>query len=238
MNTSWKDSDDSVSYASGELPTGGIAVLEIQGYLVPAFEAAAQLHLDCGGDTREADRLLEVAARMRQRIDSVFWNESLGLHAVAVDSANRQLDVATSNPAHLLWAGALEPARAEQVAKRLFEDDMWSGWGLRTLSNRARRYQPLSYHNGSVWPHDTAIFAAGLQRYGMRDEADRVLQAIQEVAAVQPGLQLPELFGGYPRDDSTPPLSYSDACRPQAWSAAALIHLSIASAKARQGKSV
>ena len=167
---------------------------------------------------------------MRRRIDSLFWNETLDLHAVALDAADRQLDVATSNPAHLLWAGALEPARAKRVARRLFADDLWSGWGLRTLSSRARRYQPLSYHNGSVWPHDTAVFAAGLLRYGMGEEAGTVLGALLDAAERQPGRQLPELFGGYARESSTPPLSYAEACRPQAWAAAGLIHLALAAA--------
>ena len=230
VNTSWKDSDDSLSYADGALPSGALAVLEIQGYLVAAFEAAARLHLACDGDAPEAERLRAEAEAMRRRIDSLFWNETLDLHAVALDSANRQLDVATSNPAHLLWAGALEPARAKRVAQRLFADDLWSGWGLRTLSSRARRYQPLSYHNGSVWPHDTAVFAAGLLRYGMVEEAGTVLDALLGAADRQPGRQLPELFGGYARESSTPPLSYAEACRPQAWAAAGLIHLALAAA--------
>ena len=236
VNTSWKDSDDSLSYADGSLPSGPLAVVEIQGYLVAAFEAASRLQLACGGDAREADRWLAEARSMRRRIDAAFWNEALGLHAVAIDAAGRQLDVATSNPGHLLWAGALEPARAERVAGRLFEEDLWSGWGLRTLSNRARRYQPLSYHNGSVWPHDTAVFAAGLLRYGLTGEAERVLEALNRLAASQPRRQLPELVGGCPRTGSTPPPSYAEACRPQAWAAAGLIHLSLAMPSSRESR--
>jgi glycogen debranching enzyme len=142
---------------------------------------------------------------------------------IAIDGDNRHVDLVSSNPGHLLWAGCLTADRATQVADRLLRPDMWSGWGLRTASTEAARYQPLSYHNGSVWPHDTMMFAQGLARYGMDDKAHMVASAIHDVALRQPGYQLPELFGGYQRDGDIPPLIYIETCRPQAWAAAALV---------------
>jgi glycogen debranching enzyme len=222
-NTSWKDSDDSVSYADGRLPHGRIAVVEMQGYAAEAFEAAADLIQMIGGDAAEAAALRTRAADLRARLDKLFWNDRLGLHVIALDEDGMQCDTATSNPGHLLWAGALTPDRAAQLAARMMQPDLWSGWGLRTLSEGEVRYRPLSYHNGSVWPHDTALFAAGLVRYGMADKAAVVTGALTALAERQPGYQMPELCGGYARDGDTPPLIYIETCRPQAWAAAAMI---------------
>jgi glycogen debranching enzyme len=223
VHTSWKDSDDSVSYADGRLATGRIAVVEIQGYAAAAFEAAADLNAMTGGKADQTVRLRAKAAAMRLTIDDLFWNDRIGLHAIAVDADGHQCDTATSNPGHLLWMGCLGPGRAHQVADRMMQPDLWSGWGLRTLSTREKRYKPLSYHNGSVWPHDTGIFAMGLRRYGIADHERTVISALHDLAARQPRLQLPELLGGYARDSSVPPHGYTETCRPQAWAAAALI---------------
>jgi glycogen debranching enzyme len=223
LNTSWKDSDDSVSYADGTLATGRIAVVEIQGYVAAAMEAAADMLGWLGDAEARMAELRAKAAALRDTIDRVFWNDDLGLHVIAVDEGGRQCDTATSNPGHLLWSGSLHPDRAAVVAARLMQPDLWSGWGLRTLSTGARRYQPLSYHNGSVWPHDTGLFAAGLKRYGLDDKARQVAHALRDTAALQPGFHLPELLAGYPREGDIPPLAYIESCRPQAWAAAALI---------------
>jgi glycogen debranching enzyme len=228
LNTSWKDSDDSVSYADGTLATGRIAVVEIQGYVAAALEAAADMLGWLGDGGRRIAELRAKAATLRETIDRLFWNAGLGLHVIAVDEDGKQCDIATSNPGHLLWSGSLPPDRAADVAARLGQPDLWSGWGLRTLSTAAKRYQPLSYHNGSVWPHDTGLFAAGLHRYGLNQQARQVVQALRDTAALQPGFQLPELFGGYRRDGDTPPLAYVESCRPQAWAAAALIWAEVA----------
>lgn len=222
-NTSWKDSDDSVFHADGTLVSGAVAVVEIQGYAAAALEAAADLYSRLEGTPAAVARLRAKADDLRQVIDARFWHDGLGLHALALDSRGQPCLVATSNPGHLLWVGALTAARAEQVAERLLRDDLWTGWGLRTVSSQSPRYQPLSYHNGSVWPHDTGIFAAGLHRYGLTAEARRVGQAIWDLARIQPGRQLPELCGGYARDSGIPPLTYIDTCRPQAWAAGALV---------------
>ena len=226
LHTSWKDSDDSISYADGRLAEGRIAVVEIQGYLAAA--------LDCMADfsdlwtTGKGDGYRAAAQELRTLIETAFWNEDMGLHAVAVDAAGRHCDTRTSNPGHLLWSGVLSPERAEAVAETLLAPDMWSGWGLRTLSSGARRYKPLSYHNGSVWPHDTAIFALGLIRMGRVESAARLTRALRALARAQPGLHLPELFAGYGSDGSIPPLPYAESCRPQGWSAAALVALTLA----------
>ncbi len=223
VHTSWKDSDDSVSYADGRLATGQIAVVEIQGYVAAALLAGAELNDALGGPPAETLRLRAKAAALRLQIDALFWNDRLGLHAIAVDAAGAQCDTATSNPGHLLWAGVLSPDRAWQVADRLMQPDLWSGWGLRTLSTREKRYKPLSYHNGSVWPHDTGLFAAGLHRYGLTGHCNTVCRALLALAARQPGLHMPELLGGYARSADIPPLVYVETCRPQAWAAAAVI---------------
>jgi glycogen debranching enzyme len=228
LNTSWKDSDDSVSYADGTLATGRIAVVEIQGYVAAALEAAGDMLGWLSGPAPRVTELRAKAAALCETIDRLFWNASLGLHVIAVDEDGGQCDIATSNPGHLLWSGSLSADRAADVAERLMQADIWSGWGLRTLSTAAKRYQPLSYHNGSVWPHDTGLFAAGLQRYGLNQQAHEVVQALRDTAALQPGFQLPELFAGYQRDGDIPPLAYVESCRPQAWAAAALIWAEVA----------
>ena len=230
LNNSWKDSDDSMSDASGALAEGRLAVVEIQGYLAAALDAGAELEEAVGGDP---GALRQEAADLKAAIDARFWNARLGLHALALTEEGRQLDVASSNPGHLLWAGALTPARAAEVAERMMRADLWSGWGLRTLSTDAPRYRPLSYHNGSVWPHDTGLFAIGLARYGLWDAFDQVADALRNLAAHLPDQRLPELVGGYARDE-LPPLPYLETCSPQAWSAAALIAIERLSERERR----
>lgn len=220
FNTSWKDSDDSIHDAEGRLAQGRVAVVEIQGYVAAALGAAAEM-ADWLGEG-DAPVLRAEAEDLRDAIDRRFWIEAEDLHAVALDEEGRPSGAVTSNPGHLLWAGVVPPERAARMARRMMRDDLWSGWGLRTLSTRSPRYQPLSYHNGSVWPHDTGLFAAGLARYGL-PEAEVVRHALRDAARAQPGLQLPELFAGYPRSGPVPPLPYVETCRPQAWAAAALV---------------
>ncbi len=144
--------------------------------------------------------------------------------AIALDEDGCQLDVNSSDSGHLLWTGVVHAEYARRLVPRMMQEDMWSGWGLRTLSTEAFMYNPLSYHNGSVWPHDTALFAAGLRRYGYERDFMTVTRALIDLAQSQPDRRLPELVGGYSRH-THPPLPYLDACRPQAWSAAALVYL-------------
>jgi glycogen debranching enzyme len=146
-------------------------------------------------------------------------------YAMALDGEGRQLDVNASDSGHLLWSGIVPADKARAVIDRLFADDLWSGYGLRTLSTREKRYNPLSYHNGSVWPHDTALFGAGLRRYGDEAGFARVKEGLIALAERSADKRLPELVGGYARGGDIPPLPYLESCRPQAWSAAALIYV-------------
>ena len=225
---SWKDSADSMSYGDGRLAAGGLAVAEVQGYVFAALNAAVDLSRRCGGPEAERQGWGDRAARLAATVDRLFWMPEQQTYALALDADGRQLDVAASDAGHLLWSGIVPDARAPLVIARLFAEDMWSGYGLRTLSSREKRYNPLSYHNGSVWPHDTALFAAGLRRYGDHAGFARVREALTALAGHSADLRLPELVGGYPREGSTPPLPYTESCRPQAWAAAALIYVTTA----------
>ncbi|HZY67830.1 MAG TPA: amylo-alpha-1,6-glucosidase, partial [Devosia sp.] len=220
---SWKDSQDSMSYADGTLGEGGLAVAEVQGYVYAALTAAVELSRVCGGPEDERQGWSARAAELADTVDRLFWMPTEGTYALALDAHGRQLNVVASDAGHLLWSGLVPENKAPAVIARLFADDMWSGYGLRTLGTREKRYNPLSYHNGSVWPHDTALFAAGLRRYGDHEGFARVREALTALAQHSADLRLPELVGGYPRDGSTPPLPYTESCRPQAWAAAALI---------------
>jgi glycogen debranching enzyme len=221
---SWKDSGDSMSYADGRLATTDIVGVEIQAYAYAALRSAARLSAFCCGEASERGSWCEAAAQLARRFNRDFWMEGQGTYALALDGAGRQLDVSASNAGLLLWTGIVPKARQARLAARLFEPDMWSGWGVRTLGSQEVRYNPLSYHNGSVWPHDNAIIAAGLLACGHIEEFLQIRNAMHELALSQPDLRLPELFGGYPRS-ADPPLPYLESCRPQAWAAAAILFL-------------
>ena len=220
---SWKDSYDSLSYRDGTLGEGRLAVAEVQGYAYAAYQGAATLYQLCGDD-RLAAKYSSVASALKMAFHSHFWMPEHNNFAIALDQDGRRLDINSSDSGHLLWTGIVDDALVDVLVERLFADDIWSGWGLRTLSASERRYNPISYHNGSVWPHDTALFAAGLWRHGKLEEFERVRRALIEVAAGQPDRRLPELFAGFSRS-TAPVLPYPEACRPQAWSAASLIYL-------------
>ncbi len=220
---SWKDSAESMAHADGSLASGPLAVCEVQGYAYAAFRAAAGFERRAG-ELAAADRWERRAARLKERFHAAFWLEPLGTYAMALDGEKRPLAVKSSDAGQLLWTGIVPEAAAPRLVATLFEQDSFSGWGFRTLAAGERRYNPVSYHNGSVWPHDTALIAAGLQRYGFHDEARRVARAVLDLAESQPDERLPELIAGYPRDDG-PPVPYPTACRPQAWDAAAAVFL-------------
>ena len=220
---SWKDSGDSMSHADGGLAEGAIAVSEVQGYAFAAYRAAARWYRDLG-EHELADSWLARADTLRERFHEAFWLDDLGTYAMALDGAKRPLRVHNSDAGHLLWSGIVPEHHAERLVRSLLGPDTWSGWGLRTLGAGEVRYNPVSYHNGSVWPHDTALFAGGLAAYGYLDEARAIIEATYALAAAQPDLRLPELVAGYERDDR-PPVPYPVACRPQAWDAAALVYL-------------
>ena len=220
---SWKDSGDSMSYSNGKLATGDLTIVEVQGYAIEALGSMSRIAKLI--DVPEKPEWSEVANRLEEKLNSNFWMEKHQTFALGLDAAGQQLDVVTSDPGHLLWSGVLGSERAHLVASRMMQDDLFSGWGVRTLSTNSARYNPLSYHNGSIWPHDTGIFAAGLHRYGFKNEFDTIAGAILSLAETQKDLRLPELVGGYGRQSGIPPLAYTESCRPQAWSSAALIYL-------------
>lgn len=220
---SWKDSKDSLSYADGRLGEGSLAVAEVQGYAFAAYQAASDFYQHLG-DAVKAQEYRAAADAIQSQLHSLFWMPADDNFAIAIDADSAQLATNSSDAGHLLWTGVVLAEHAQKLIPRMFQQDLWSGWGLRTLSTREVRYNPLSYHNGSVWPHDTALFAAGLRRYGDEEGFERVSRALTDLAMSQDDKRLPELVGGYDRP-SYPPLPYLDACRPQAWSAAAMIYL-------------
>lgn len=211
-NQAWKDSDDAIVDENGLPVEPPVALVEVQGYWFAALRAMAELR-EAAGEDGAGERA--AAEALRRRVEARFWTGEG--YAVALDREKRPVHAATSNPGHLLWCGLPSPERARRVAERLFAEDLHSGWGVRTLSTGNPAYNPLAYQLGSVWPHDNALFAAGLRRYGMRAQAAEVLRGLFD-AAGRFGLRLPELFSGLPRDG--PPVPYERANAPQAWASA------------------
>ena len=220
LNQGWKDSEDSVIHPDGTPAQGPIALVEVQGYVYAAKVRIADIYALLGEEER-ALALRRQAAALREHFNEAFWNEQDGYYALALDGAKRQVRTITSNPAHCLWSGIAEERRAKQVAERLMADDMFSGWGIRTLAASEAVYNPMSYHNGSVWPHDNAIAAAGLKRYGHSAAAQRIAASLFDIGATARDYRLPELLCGFDRDGSRQIVSYPVACTPQAWAAAA-----------------
>ncbi|MBC7908674.1 MAG: amylo-alpha-1,6-glucosidase [Rhodospirillaceae bacterium] len=217
-NQGWKDSEDSVMHADGHLADGPIALCEVQGYVYAGKQGAADMAQALGMSER-AHTLRRQAAELREKFEAAFWLEDLGTYALALDGAKRPCRVESSNPGHLLYCGIVPHERAKQVADSLMGPELFSGWGVRTLAERERRYNPMSYHNGSIWPHDNALAAAGLARYGMADRAQKILAGMFDAALAVDLNRLPELFCGFPRQAGQGPTLYPVACIPQAWAA-------------------
>jgi len=222
-NQGWKDSDDSVFHQDGSMPTGPIALVEVQGYAFEALQAMAAL-AEARGEPSAARAWRARAGRLRATVEARFWDEALDFYALARDGEGRMCRVCASNPGHLLYVGLPEPQRAQRVIAQLSSSRFDNGWGVRTLASDQPRYNPMSYHNGSVWPHDVALCAAGMARYGARRQAMRLLGEVFE-AATHFGMRLPELFCGFPRTTGEPPIAYPVACLPQAWSAGSVFML-------------
>ncbi len=220
-NQGWKDSYDAISHADGSLAEGPIALCEVQGYLYAARQAGASIARRLGHETHAA-RLEVQAEALRQAFEARFWCERLGTYALALDGEGRPCEVRASNAGHLLITGIATPERAEMVARGLLLPRFFTGWGIRTLAADEARYNPMSYHNGSVWPHDNAVIALGMARYGLRAETARVFEAMHAAALAIDLRRLPELFCGFHRRPGQGPTAYPVACSPQAWSAAAL----------------
>ena len=219
-NQGWKDSDDAIFHEDGALATGPIALCEVQGYVYLAYRMAALLAVDMDDYPLSAGLTLK-AEKLRREFEATYWDEELGTYALALDGAKRACRVRTSNAGQLLFTGIAAPERAARVVEGLFDPDFFSGWGIRTLSRRERRFNPVSYHNGSVWPHDNALIALGLARYGRSAEALALTTALFDAAAHMHLRRLPELFCGFERKRGKAPTLYPVACAPQAWAAVA-----------------
>jgi glycogen debranching enzyme len=220
-NQSWKDSGDSQRFHDGRFAQVPIAPCEVQGYVYDAKRRMAELAREVWRDPALSERLEGEAERLRARFDEAFWvDERGGYYALALDADKNRVDSLCSNVGHLLWSGIVPPQRIDAIVDALMGDDLWSGWGVRTMSKAVAAYSPLSYHNGTVWPHDNAMIAEGMRRYGFHDEACAVVGAMLEAAGYFDHL-LPEVFAGYARADTSTPVEYPTACRPQAWAAGA-----------------
>jgi glycogen debranching enzyme len=220
INHGWKDSHDSIVHADGSVAHGPIALVEVQGYVYEAKLRIADVY-DALGDSPRADQLRADAGALRAAFNEAFWDPDEGFFVLALDGHKQQVRSVTSNPAHCLYCGIVDDDKAAQVAERLMAADMFSGWGIRTLSGSSPAYNPMSYHNGSVWPHDNAIAAAGLKRYGFDAATNRIAAGLFDVASGARDFRLPELFCGFQRDGSRAIVAYPVACIPQAWAATA-----------------
>jgi glycogen debranching enzyme len=219
-NQGWKDSHDSVVHVDGKLAEGPIALAEVQAYVYLAMLRLADVY-EALGDGGRAAALRARAASLKAAFNERFWVESEQYFAMALDGDKRPVATITSNPAHGLYCGLVDPDKAAPLARRLLAPDMFSGWGVRTLSKSAVAYNPMSYHNGSIWPHDNAIIGAGLKRYGFAKATNRLATAMFEMAVTVDDMRLPELFCGFTRRSPNRPVAYPVACSPQAWAAGA-----------------
>lgn len=221
VNQGWKDSWDAIFHANGEFLDPPIALAEVQGYAYAALAGASQV-LGALGDHQIAADLVRAARRVSRRFNQEFWLPEEGYYAVALDGSGEPAASITSNIGQALWAGIISPDRARDVVNRLMSPAMFSGWGLRTLSSESVRFNPYGYHLGTVWPHDNALIASGLKKYGFADEANRVFSALFEAAQSFRYFRLPELFGGGERAPHRGPVDYPVACKPQAWAAGSI----------------
>jgi glycogen debranching enzyme len=219
-NQGWKDSHDSVFHADGRLAEGPIALVEVQGYAYAAMLAASICAQALGLDERAAT-LVAQAERLRQRFEDMFWCDDIGFYAIALDGKKSPCRVRTSNPGHALATGIAAPGRGAIVASTLLKSDFYSGWGIRTVAKGEARYNPMSYHNGSIWPHDNALLAQGLARYGAKRGVIGIFESLMRATSYLDHRRIPELYCGFSRRPGRGPTLYPAACSPQAWAAAA-----------------
>ena len=223
-NVGWKDSGEAVVDEKGAMVHGPKAICEIQGYVFAAWRGMAEIFAALGDPTRAA-LLTAKADALHTRFNAAFWNEEAGFYAYCLDGAKTPIHSVASNPGHLLWSGIVPPDRAARVVDRLMQPDMWSGWGIRTLSADNPAYNPYSYQVGSVWPHDNSLIALGCARYGLSEAAGRIAEDIHRAAGFFAQRQLPELYSGVQRDETNFPVQYLGANVPQAWAAASVFAL-------------
>ncbi|MCS6262889.1 MAG: amylo-alpha-1,6-glucosidase [Nitrospira sp.] len=217
-NQGWKDSHDSISHEDGSLAEGPIALCEVQGYVYDAKVQASKL-ADALGYIDRASQLRRQARSLKERFEEAFWCEESSTYALALDGHKRPCQVKTSNAGHCLYTGIASDEHARRVAETLMSDELFSGWGVRTLADSERRYNPMSYHNGSIWPHDNAMIAVGLARYGLKSGVEKIMTGMFEVSLVLDFHRLPELFCGFVRRPGQGLTRYPVACNPQAWAA-------------------
>ncbi|GAC1654889.1 MAG: amylo-alpha-1,6-glucosidase [Candidatus Dormibacteraceae bacterium] len=224
-NQGWKDSVDSLTHSDGTSAALPAALVEVQGYIYRAKSGLARIFRR-SGQAALATRLQREARALRQRFNQAFWIPEMRFYAQALDGAKAPVRVISSNPGHCLWSGIVDKRRAGDLVRGLMSPEMFSGWGIRTLSNRAISYNPMSYHNGSVWPHDNSIIAAGMASYGFRQEAELVARSVLEAGMRFADDRLPELYCGFARDRryNSPPGEYLVSCNPQAWGSGAAFH--------------
>lgn len=220
VHQGWKDSHDAIFHADGSAAPGPIALCEVQAYVYQAKQAAGDL-AELLGHVARAQELRREADALRERFERAFWCEDLDSYALALDGAGRSCRVRASNAGHCLWAGIADPERAARTARLLLSPACFSGWGVRTIATSEIRYNPMSYHNGSVWPHDNALIAAGMARYGHHEGALRILAGLFDASLFLDLHRLPELWCGFPRRPGESPTLYPTACAPQAWAAGA-----------------
>ncbi len=220
LNQGWKDSSDAIRDRHGVEAVPPIALAEVQGYVYDAWRRMAPL-ARLRGEDELAARLEIQAEALRERFEATFWIEDQRYYAMALDADKRPADAIGSNAGHCLWSGIIAPARAREVADRLLGPAMFSGWGVRTYAAGQPGYNPIGYHTGTVWPHDTALIAAGLKRYGFDDASNMLVGRVLQAAQRFDDDRLPELFCGFERDEATAPVPYPVACSPQAWAAGA-----------------
>ena len=217
----WKDSNDSVFHADGTLAEAPIALCEVQGYVYDAKVSASEMAAALGDAARAGD-LLEQAQTLKRRFAEAFWCEELSFYALALDGAKQPCRVRSSNAGHCLYSGIAATEHAGALASQLLSENFYTGWGVRTLASCEKRYNPMSYHNGSIWPHDTALVAYGLARYGFTRDAMVILEGIFEASLAMDLQRLPELFCGFERHADSSPILYPVACAPQSWAAASV----------------
>ena len=223
-NVGWKDSGEAVVNLDGSLVHGPKALCELQGYVYAAWRGMADVYAALGDETRAA-LLTAKADALYTRFNAAFWDEAGGYYAYCLDGAKQPVLTVASNAGHLLWCGIVPPERAGRVVARLMQPDMWSGWGIRTLTEHNPSFNPYSYQNGSVWPHDNSLIALGFKRYGYHDEANRIAQDINRAAGFFTQRQLPELYSGVQRSETNFPVQYLGANVPQAWAAGSVFAL-------------
>jgi glycogen debranching enzyme len=224
VNQGWKDTGDAVLNADGNLATPPIALVEVQAYIYMAKTYIADL-FERDGDEDRANQLRREAEELKERFNKDFWDDELGTYLLGFQKDRKPIAVVTSNPGHALWAGIADKEKGEKTAHRLMQEDMFSGYGIRTLSTKEYPYNPIGYHLGTVWPHDNGIIAAGFRKYGFTEYAQKIFNGLKEAALGFDDYRLPELFGGFPKDEYHVPVRFPIACHPQSWAAGSIIFI-------------